>query len=287
MATFAASAPLRPHDPVADLVCRLKAGGPEARHCFEILVARHGPRLRRRAARILGDDSEAEDIVQEVFTNVHRFLDRFTPDRPFSHWLSVVTLNACRIELRRRTARLRRHDAFEADPLRTTANATGMPGDPLLRDALATAFEVLDLRTRDCIVLRVLEGLSYQEIGLRCGQSEAAVKMRVLRGLDTGIANRAVGGELDDAGGPGLERATSSRRLGASRAGDEPRPNAREHQPERIGGARGASERARHGTGSAKIARVEPGATRRAAIAVASAGVGARSSVAAGSRRRR
>ena len=41
----------------------------------------------------------------------------------------------------------------------------------------------LDARTRDCIVLRVIEGLSYQEIGRRCGQSEAAVKMRVLRGL--------------------------------------------------------------------------------------------------------
>ena len=174
-------APQRPHDPDADLVGRLKAGGPEAGHFFDLLVARHGQRLRRRAARILGDDSEAEDIVQEVFTNVHRFLDRFTPDRPFSHWLAVVTLNACRIELRRRTARIRRHDAFEADPLRTTA--TVIAGDPLLREALRAAFAALEPRTRDSIVLRVLEGLSYQEIGLRCGQSEAAVKMRVLRGL--------------------------------------------------------------------------------------------------------
>ena len=176
-----ASAPARCPDPDADLVRRLKAGGPDAARCFDLLVTRHRARLRRRAARILGDDSEAEDVVQEVFTNVHRFLDRFTPDRPFSHWLSVVTLNACRIELRRRTARTRRHDAFEADPLRPTTTALG--GDPLLRDALAEAFEALDARTRDYIVLRVLEGLSYLEIAERCGQSEAAVKMRVLRGL--------------------------------------------------------------------------------------------------------
>ncbi len=176
-----ASAPARCQDPDADLVHRLKAGGPDAARCFALLVTRHGARLRRRAARILGDENEAEDVVQEVFTNVHRFLDRFTPDRPFSHWLSVVTLNACRIELRRRTARIRRHDAFELDPLRPTATAIG--GDPLLRDALAEAFAALDARTRDCIVLRVLEGLSYQEIAERCGHSEAAVKMRVLRGL--------------------------------------------------------------------------------------------------------
>ncbi|MFO0688452.1 MAG: sigma-70 family RNA polymerase sigma factor [Myxococcota bacterium] len=168
-------------DPDADLVRRLKSGGPDAARGFALLVARHGARLRRRAARILGDESEAEDVVQDVFTNVHRFLDRFTPDRPFAHWLSVITLNACRIELRRRSARVRRHDAFGGDPLRETT--TAIAGDPILRGALAEAFAALDPRTRDCIVLRVLDGLSYQEIGERCGQSEAAVKMRVLRGL--------------------------------------------------------------------------------------------------------
>jgi len=172
---------LRSTDPDADLVRRLKSGGPDAGECFARLMARHAGRLRRRAARILGDEGEAEDVVQEVFTNVHRFLDRFTPDRPFGHWLSVITLNACRIELRRRTARVRRHDAFGADPLRPTT--TAIAGDPLLRGALGEAFASLDPRTRDCIVLRVLDGLSYQEIAERCGQSEAAVKMRVLRGL--------------------------------------------------------------------------------------------------------
>jgi len=175
------STPTRCPDPDADLVHALKRGGPEAGRSFALLVARHGRRLRVRAARILGDECEAEDVVQDVFTNVHRFLDRFTPDRPFSHWLSVVTLNACRVELRRRAARHRRHDALEADPLRPTETAIG--GDPMLRAALADAFAALEARTRDCIVLRVLEGLSYREIGARCGQSEAAVKMRVLRGL--------------------------------------------------------------------------------------------------------
>ena len=169
-------------------------------------------------------------------------------------------------------------------------------GDP---GALAQ-FEVGRNRS-GCVLRECEQRLALTRIGAALGghgigrdgcrerndRAEIARRAAQRRGLDTGIANRAVGGELDDAGGPGLERATSSRRLGASRAGDEPRPNAREHQPERMGGARGASERARHGTGSAKIARVEPGATRRAAIAVASAGVGARSSVAAGSRRRR
>jgi len=81
-------------DPDAELVRRCQAGGADGALAFGLIVERHAARIQRRAARILGDDSEAEDVVQEVFVNVHRFLRRYRPDRPFSHWLSVVTLNA-------------------------------------------------------------------------------------------------------------------------------------------------------------------------------------------------
>src|SRR6056297_187140 len=63
-------------DPDADLVRRCQAGGPDAPLCFERLIARHAVSIKRRATRILGDESEAEDVVQDVFLNVHRFLHR-------------------------------------------------------------------------------------------------------------------------------------------------------------------------------------------------------------------
>lgn len=171
----------RRYDPDAELVRLCQTGGPEAEDSFAALVDRYSTRIRRRATRILGDESEAEDVVQEVFVSVHRSLDRYTPDRPFNHWLSVVTLNACRIELRRRAGRERRHDAYRSDPGRRTSAA--IDGDPILRDWLGDALRGLHPKSRECILLRVLDGFSYREVADRCGLSEPAAKMRVLRGL--------------------------------------------------------------------------------------------------------
>ncbi len=168
-------------DPDAELVRRCQSGGADANQSFTELMDRHALRIKRRATRILGDESDAEDVTQEVFVNVHRFLHRYTPDQPFSHWLSVVTLNACRIELRRRSSRNRRHDAYRNEP--TKESRAAIEGDPILRGWLEEALEELPLVTRQCIVLRALEGLSYRAIAIRCGLSEPATKMRVLRGL--------------------------------------------------------------------------------------------------------
>ena len=171
----------RLEDPDADLVRRCQAGGPDGALAFSLLVERHASRIKGRATRILGDESEAEDVVQEVFVNVHRFIHRYKPDRPFSHWLSVVTLNACRIELRRRAGRDRRHEAYRLDPGRTSE--TRIDTDPLLRDWLENALDDLHPVTRQAILLRALDGLGYRAIAERLGLSEPATKMRVLRGL--------------------------------------------------------------------------------------------------------
>ena len=168
-------------DPDADLVRRCQAGGPDAEACFAELMDRHAGRIRSRATRILGSESDAEDVLQDVFVNVHRFLHRYQPDRPFQHWLSVVTLNACRIELRRRAGIDRRHSAYRIDPTRPTE--TRQSGDPILRRWLEEALETLPPLTRRAIVLRAIDGLGYREIAERCGLSEPATKMRVLRGL--------------------------------------------------------------------------------------------------------
>ena len=168
-------------DPDADLVRRCQAGGPDASLCFERLLARHAASIKRRAARILGDESEAEDVVQDVFLNVYRFLHRYRPDRPFSHWLSIVTLNACRIELRRRGGRDRRHEAYRLDPCQPRTSEVEV--DPILRSWLDRELGSLNPLTRTCILLRAVDGLSYRELAERTGLSEPAAKMRVLRGL--------------------------------------------------------------------------------------------------------
>ena len=206
--TRPADSPARFEDPDAELVQRCQAGGPEAALAFSLLVERHAGRIKGRATRILGDESEAEDVVQEVFVNVHRFLHRYRPDRPFSHWLSVVTLNACRIELRRRAGRDRRHEAYRLDPGRD--GESRIDGDPLLRDWLDEALDELHPLTRQAILLRVLDGLGYRAIAERLGLSEPATKMRVLRGL------KDLRARYDAADGDGEKRAARPQRSAAA-----------------------------------------------------------------------
>ena len=168
-------------DPDAELVRNCQSAGAAAEDSFKVLMERHAHRIRVRAARMLGSDSDADDVVQEVFVNVHRFIDRYEPDQPFSHWLSVVTRNACRLELRKRACRDRRHKAYKQDPSRETSIT--FEGDPILRDWLAEALDELREPTRLCIELRVIEGRSYREVAERLEMSVPAVKMRVARGL--------------------------------------------------------------------------------------------------------
>lgn len=168
-------------DPDAELVRSCQSRDAAADESFRILMDRHSPRIVRRAARILGNESDAEDILQDVFVNVHRFIDRYESDRPFSHWLSVVTLNACRLELRRRAGRDRRHEAYRRDPSRDRRCTVEL--DPILRSWLEKNLSEMREPTRTCIVLRVMQGLSYTEIAQRENASVPAVKMRVARGL--------------------------------------------------------------------------------------------------------
>lgn len=60
---------------------------------------------------------------------------------------------------------------------------TCFEGDPILRVWLEHALDELHPMTRKCILMRSLDGSSYREIARKCGLSEPAVKMRVLRGL--------------------------------------------------------------------------------------------------------
>ena len=106
-----------------------------------------------------------------------------------------MTLNACRIELRSRASRERRHEAFRT---RGPGETFDVPDpDPMLREWLGEALGDLPEPTRRSILLRVLEGLSYREIAEREGATVPAVKMRVARGLRTLRARIQLDGAIE------------------------------------------------------------------------------------------
>lgn len=175
----------------AELVAEASGGSREA---FEELVRRHQDRVYGLALRMLGDPAEAEDAAQEVFLRAYRAIRDFRGESALYTWLFKVTLNACRSRLRRLARRRARevpiHAAAggeeEADPPEALA-ASGLPGPEESAQSSETARRVREAmgrlapEHREVVLLREIEGLSYEEVAGAVGASLAAVKSRIHR----------------------------------------------------------------------------------------------------------
>lgn len=166
-------------DPDREIVERAQAELPYGTAAFNQLVRRHSSRVYGRAYGILRSSADAEEAVQDVFLATFRNLPRFRFERPFVHWLNTVTLNACRMILRKRASeQRRRRAAYEKAP----PPERPQPPDIALRTIVLELLDSLDPGTRVPLLLRFIEGHTYSEIAEQLDLTESAVKMRVSRG---------------------------------------------------------------------------------------------------------
>lgn len=166
-------------DPDRALVEQAQAELPYGTSAYNELVRKHSGRVYARCYGILRSSADAEEAVQDVFVAVFRNLPRFRFERPFVHWLNTVTLNACRMVLRKRASEQRKRKAAEEQappPERPEAPDVG------LRKLVLELLDELDPGTRVPLLLRYIEGYSYPELAEELDLSESAVKMRVSRG---------------------------------------------------------------------------------------------------------
>lgn len=166
---------------------RLQRGDGRA---FRELVRRHQDRVFGLSLRMLGDAHEAEDVAQEVFVAVHRHLPRFRGDCRLSTWIFRVTRNHCLNRLKYLERRetdgepdLDRHDAASMpESMQTVALR---PDKALLgaeeRHTVQVALQRLTTEHRLLVVLRDLEGMSYEEIGRIAELPAGTVKSRLHR----------------------------------------------------------------------------------------------------------
>jgi RNA polymerase sigma factor (sigma-70 family) len=166
-------------DPDRELVERAQSELPYRTSSFNALVRRHSSHVYGRSFSILRSTADAEEAVQDVFLATFRNLPRFRFERPFVHWLNTVTLNACRMILRKRASERRRRRSAEeqAPPIEHPA-----PPDVALRALVRELLDQLDPGTRMPLLMRFVEGYTYVEIAEQLELSESAVKMRVSRG---------------------------------------------------------------------------------------------------------
>lgn len=166
-----------------DLVRRIQSELPHGTAAFRELVETYTPRIRQRALRLVGNASDAEEIVQDVFLRVFRSIRRFQLDRPLQHWLYTITSNSSKNLLRARSREYRRTSEFIEH--RKVQEQGNRESDGMLGDSLGTALDSLDAVTRAAIVLRFTEEYSFPEIARELNLGESAVKMRVRRGIET------------------------------------------------------------------------------------------------------
>lgn len=165
------------------LVERSKNGDKKA---FEELVLKHQDRVYNLCRYMLGSPSDAEDAAQEVFIKAYRNIEGFSPTAGFAAWLSRIAINSC-IDYKRRPA----HWSL----LRTTSEGeeyaveeeSALPGPESSLEskesgqAIEKALAALSEKLRAVIVLREIEGLSYEEIAAALDISVGTVKSRIAR----------------------------------------------------------------------------------------------------------
>ena len=176
----------------AALMLLVKRGDSSA---FSQLVHKYKQPVMNLAYRMLRDLTEAEDLAQNVFIQVHKSASRYEVSAKFSTWLFTITRNLCLNEIRRRS----RHptDPLESSypeqedqPLRQFEDRkTASPPDTLLHGELEQkidqALAELPENQRTAILLCRQDELSYEDIAEVLGCSISATKSLIHRGRET------------------------------------------------------------------------------------------------------
>jgi RNA polymerase sigma-70 factor (ECF subfamily) len=154
------------------------------------VFAEYGSRIHRLARRMLGNEADAEDVVQDVLLVVVRKLDTFRGDSSFATWIHRVTTNTALLHRRKKALIKERAGAPElcaagvshVSPLRRNPAGPDEQAESYeVRQLVKTAVARLPRLYREAYVMSELEELSNAEIGARLGLSLAAVKSRIHR----------------------------------------------------------------------------------------------------------
>jgi RNA polymerase sigma-70 factor, ECF subfamily len=164
---------------------------------FEEIFRRYQTMVYNLTYRVLGDREEALDVCQEVFLTIFRKLDHFRGESSLKTWIYRIAINRasnrCRWwnRLRRRgTVSLDEH--LGADDRRTFSDSLESAGHSpetsvLMREKrreIERALRRLPIQQRIAVIMRDVEGLSYEEISILLRLSLGTVKSRIARGRD-------------------------------------------------------------------------------------------------------
>ena len=169
------------------LVRRVQRGDKGA---FDALVLKYQHKLVKLVMRYVRNPAEAEDIAQEAFIKAYRALPQFRGDSAFYTWLYRIAINTAKnaVVSRDRSPieyNIDRHDNDESYEMQGRMKDSETPEGLVLTDEIRTtvnaAIDALPEDLRTAIVLRELEGLSYEEIAAAMDCPVGTVRSRIFR----------------------------------------------------------------------------------------------------------
>jgi len=155
---------------------------------FEILVQKYKNPLTNFVYRFLGDYEACVDVVQETMIKVYRYKDTYSSVAKFSTWIYTIAGNLARTEYRRQ----RRRQFFSISDVGDEHKTFDIPDETYRPDVITDSgikdeiiqkalLKVSDAY-REAVILRDVQGLSYEEIAEILGVNEGTVKSRINRG---------------------------------------------------------------------------------------------------------
>jgi RNA polymerase sigma-70 factor (ECF subfamily) len=178
------------------LIRRTQQGDKQA---FGLLVAKYQRRLTRLLSRFIRDPVEVEDVAQETFIKAYRSLPNFRGDSAFYTWLYRIGINTAKNHLALSGRRTRASASFtledaesfeEAEQLRDAATPEGELMSKEIALTVSRVMEALPQDLRSAVILREIEGLSYEEIASVMDCPIGTVRSRIFR------AREAIAAEL-------------------------------------------------------------------------------------------
>ena len=156
--------------------------------CFEELITRYQSRVFGMARKYFRNESDAEDVVQTIFTKTFQKLSSYKGPAPFEHWFMRLSVNTCYDALRRKRNRpdqtisdMLFDDESWQDRLGNIPDTSDRVGLEEARELVYTVLGQISDRARIVLTLQELEGRTIKEIAEITGWSESLVKVQAFR----------------------------------------------------------------------------------------------------------
>jgi len=157
---------------------------------FEQLIARHQQKVYNIAYRMMGNEEDAKDAAQEALIKIYKSVSKFRGDSGFSTWVYRIAINACKDELRKKKHNIISLDKeieTEEGSIKNELADQGLKPDELveqaeLNETIQEAINQLPEQNRIAIILRDIQGFSYEDISSTLECPVGTVKSRINRG---------------------------------------------------------------------------------------------------------